>query len=1010
MGTEIDRLEITIESKATKVNNSLDALVSKLEKVSGALSNINSSGLAGLSNGVAKFAQASSQLSNVKTADFTRLSKNIEKLSNFNSQQFYGSSNAMRTLAKSMSSAMVKTRGFGAIMGLFSQKLSWLKQGVDNLWSSVESSMDYIETLNYFGSAFGQVADEAVAQWEEAGYSSADAYYESFSSRAKELTSKMTGFNINADGTLTATSDASLGINPSKLMNYQAMFAQMSSSMGVTSEASLKLSQALTEIGADLASVKNMDFDKVWTDMASGLAGMSRTLDKYGANIRNVNLQQKLTELGIDANITALNQNDKALLRTIILLDSTRYAWGNLAGTIGQSANQMRLLESNLGNLSRAMGNLFLPALTEMLPYLNGFVIALQRLAIWVGNLMGVDLSEITSAAGSSEVDISELLGDTENLTGNLDDASSAAKKLKSNLQGFDELNVIITQEDSGLADITSDLSSGLLDVAFDDILSEYQTVWDEAYANMENRAEEFADKIEKYLQPVKDIIGDFAVGDFFAAGQDTSGLVVSIFNALSEAVEKVDWEGIGRDIGDYLAGINWIEVIKAGIELKINIAEAIAEIWFGSFETAPIESALISGLLLLNYTNIGNTISTKISTALAKTLATKLGMTGTFNSVGTVLATKLGTTVTTSLASLGGFKGLMTTSLSTIFGAGTVAEIGLTIGTGLIGGIVAAIGGFSLGQWLNEAITGEEIDMSWSEQFSAIFKSFTDGSWKGALELWGKDIGGAFSAAGAKLGGWYKDNVQPTLDSAGAAIVNFGKTYITEPFSLWGQDIADWWTYDVTPWFTKEKWIGIGENVKSGISSKWTEFTEWWKGTGLYNWWTEDVVPFFDKEAWSWDGIKEGLGQAFENAIAGVKQIWNNFATWLNGKLNFSWEAVNIMGQEIIPAGTLNLGKIPTFSIGGFPEDGLFMANHHEIVGKFSNGKTAVANNEQIITGIEQGVRDANAEQVALLREQNELLQAILEKEIGISPRDIFDSVKQSAYEYTNRTRKPAF
>ena len=46
-----------------------------------------------------------------------------------------------------------------------------------------------------------------------------------------------------------------------------------------------------------------------------------------------------------------------------------------------------------------------------------------------------------------------------------------------------------------------------------------------------------------------------------------------------------------------------------------------------------------------------------------------------------------------------------------------------------------------------------------------------------------------------------------------------------------------------------------------------------------------------------------------------------------------------------------------PSFATGGFPEDGLFYANHSELVGNFSNGKTAVANNEQIIKGIQRGV-----------------------------------------------------
>mgnify|MGYP002677940918 CR=1 FL=1 len=51
------------------------------------------------------------------------------------------------------------------------------------------------------------------------------------------------------------------------------------------------------------------------------------------------------------------------------------------------------------------------------------------------------------------------------------------------------------------------------------------------------------------------------------------------------------------------------------------------------------------------------------------------------------------------------------------------------------------------------------------------------------------------------------------------------------------------------------------------------------------------------------------------------------------------------------------------TYATGGFPEDGLFFANHSEMVGKFSNGKTAVANNEQIVEGIKRGVSEAMSE-----------------------------------------------
>ena len=49
-------------------------------------------------------------------------------------------------------------------------------------------------------------------------------------------------------------------------------------------------------------------------------------------------------------------------------------------------------------------------------------------------------------------------------------------------------------------------------------------------------------------------------------------------------------------------------------------------------------------------------------------------------------------------------------------------------------------------------------------------------------------------------------------------------------------------------------------------------------------------------------------------------------------------------------------------------------------MVGKIGTN-TAVANNEQIIQGIAQGVANANTQQDVLLREQNELLRQILAK-----------------------------
>lgn len=232
------------------------------------------------------------------------------------------------------------------------------------------------------------------------------------------------------------------------------------------------------------------------------------------------------------------------------------------------------------------------------------------------------------------------------------------------------------------------------------------------------------------------------------------------------------------------------------------------------------------------------------------------------------------------------------------------------------------------------------------------------------------------------------------------------------DEFSDWWQNtgIYNWWENHVKPWFTKKRWDEQGDGMKKGLSEKWGEFSNWWSTSGIGSWWTNHVEPYFTKDNWTFSGISDGLKQAFDNAVAGIKQVWNNFATWLNSKLSFSWDSVNIGGKEIIQAGNINLGKIPTFATGGFPEDGLFFANHGEMVGQFSNGNTAVANNSQIVEGIKAGVKSAVSE--ALTPYLSQIAQNTSENsgiKVELDGKVIYDStVKQWKSEARRTQRNP--
>lgn len=468
-----------------------------------------------MTEALAQLATASGKINkatNSLTNSFSRLSNAAN-----------GLGNAGRKLASMIGSALanfgntatVTTRKTGSLTSQLASlyaKFFTVTRGIKALWNSVKSASDYVETLNYFNSAFEQVTDGLdVSKWKNAGVKSAEEYVGSFEKRAKELTKKMTGFEVSDAGDLTRTKGTSLGLDPNQTMNYQATYAQMASSMGATADASTKVSQALTEIGADLASVKNLEFNDVWNDMASGIAGMSRALDKYGINIRVANLQQELYNLGIDATVSSLSQSDKAILRTITILNSSKYAWGDLANTINQPANQLRLLQSNFAALSRTIGSLFIPIISKVLPYMNAFVIAIQRAFSWVGRLLGIKMSDYVASTGSAAVDMGSIADSTEDASSGLDKTNDNAKKLKKSLSvlSFDKLNQLNdakTSNSSGSSGSGGGGSTHLpeLDAALDKALSEYQAAWDKAFEEMNSKANDTADKIVSAFKKIR--------------------------------------------------------------------------------------------------------------------------------------------------------------------------------------------------------------------------------------------------------------------------------------------------------------------------------------------------------------------------------------------------------------------------------------------------------------------------------------------------------------------------
>lgn len=1237
----VDELSIVIEADASRATAELNRLSQSITTLSNALRGANlqpftaslkdlkntASGLNltpintqvnKISNTMNKYAQNTVKMSTANktgASSFTLLSRGFGSV-------FSGLTsinNKVDSFASKMRKANKDTKNFAQTVGLLYARFFLLIRGTKLLVNAVKSSMNYIEVLNYFDASFGQVAERGVEKWSQMGYDSAEAYYNSFSERAKKVTADMSGFFPEENGALTKTGMASLGMNPQQLMQYQAQFAQMSSSMGTTSEQALLLSEVLTKLGADLASVKNMEFQDVWKDMASGLVGMSRTLDKYGANIRNANMEMKLHELGINATVSKLSQADKALLRTIILLDSSKYAWADLAETLNTPANQFRMLANNIKLLGQMIGNIFLPIVAKVLPYINAFVIALQRLFTWLAKILGIDLSGLLGKnTGFDNSGISDLLDDAENVGQALDDDADSAKKLKRQLQGFDALNNLTTKEDTSKG-ADSALASGLLNDAFIDAVNDYLKAWQDAFDKIQNKAEKIADKIEKFFKrltkPIFEAwkkVGDKVVQQWKNAGYNLKLLfrqigkdfwrvweqpetqtifenIFTVFGNIGEVVQHlanrfreawvandngfrilqairdiiliisdkakemsesfVEWskdlnlkplmakmaefmesmkpviqslmevlkdflddvllplakwtleEGLPKLLQvfiDFKNKVNWeklkknlktlwehlepfAEKVGEGFILFLERAsKALAEFvnskkfedflkkledWMDNltkediadfFETLAkalvtlkvalmawkVLSPIIKIIVGIGYALVGlgkglgaiwKVGKWFASGGLTKAFATfgmKVGkicgeagasigkLVGSIVSIPSEISKTMMSLGGSGAGGLAGIWEFLNMDFGALVSSGSVATAGMAIGTALIGGITSAIVGFNFGKWIGqkfaEWFNPEDVkyytEFSWTGE-NGFFKALAD---EISIEIdnMKTNVSAGLSFIQEKV------NALPTSSVAG---FNGFKVNLEDV----GNAISTWYNDKVVPFFQESKWSALLANVglafeghKSALDLILGDIEN-----NSIKAFVDNVKKYFSKDYWTQTSTLAWLGTDLANLAVNidttVQNIKNTFISLKNTIVSIARTIASAIAS--IASGGNRLTQYyhsPSFRTtpirmhanGGFVEDGLFMANHNELIGQFSNGKTAVANNEQIVSGIQNGVYGAMSESNALLMEQNALLQAILEKETGINANDIFRSVQRSASNYSKQYGRPAF
>lgn len=420
LSTQIQQLVSALTPLTQMGKNNLTSFITQLQKLPQTMTALKSVNMGELTSQIQQLATALSPLAkqmqsiangfSAFPARIQRLIKSTNNLSTANNE----AATSYTNLAAKIGIAVVAMRRVASIIA------GWITK-----------SNEYVESLNLFTVSLGEYAKEA----------------QEYAETVSEV----------------------MGIDPAEWLRNQGVFMTLATGFGVVNDRAYIMSKNLTQLGYDLASFFNISYDDAFQKLQSGISGELEPLRRLGFDLSVARLQQEALNLGITKSVNAMTQAEKAELRYYAIMTQVTTAQGDMARTLEAPANQLRILQAQVNQAARSLGNIFIPVLNAVLPYAIAFAKVIRLIADMISSLFGFSLPEIDysgiNSVGSSVGDISNNMGNIsdsmDNVSGGLSDASKKAKELKNALLGIDELNIISPPEDSSSDIGSSGIGSG---------------------------------------------------------------------------------------------------------------------------------------------------------------------------------------------------------------------------------------------------------------------------------------------------------------------------------------------------------------------------------------------------------------------------------------------------------------------------------------------------------------------------------------------------------------------
>lgn len=707
MGAEVDSLDIKISASATRANNQIDKLINNISKLSASLGTLNTGNLTGLANGVQKLSTSMQGMSSVKGADFTRIATGITKMSMIDTASINRAASAMTQMGKSLSKITgtaessknisdlakgISQLGYKSATNAIDNipKLATaMKRLMNTLAGAPQVSQNLIDMTNALaklartGSASGSAAKSLTNSLNLFSSSTVKARKSSFSLAAAigkvyasywllfravgkvksaiDISSDLTEVQnvvVNTFGQYTdlvekfsKSAIKAYGISELTAKETASRFQAMGIAMGAPIKKMSDMSISLTELSADLASFYNVEQADAARSLWSVFTGETEPMRKFGIDLTQNTLKEYAMKNGLDANISSMTQLQKTMLRYQYVMENTANVQGDFARTSQNWANQIRILKEQVKALGAVLGNAFINMLKPLVQALNKAMSAVITFANNVVNALGKIFGwKIEIQAGSIADDFKTASDSADDLASGTGKAADNAKKLRQQLQGVDELNVLTTDKSgsgsggkgsgSGTSDGGADTNGlkykleeteGLFKSSINTLeeLGEYigttltnslnKIQWNNVYEGARNFGKGLADFLNGLISPElfgavgKTIAGSLNTAIYaalsFGENFDFKNFGESIASGINNFFQTFDFASLANTLNVWVDGIkttvltalkkiSWSDILKGGMEFLTNLDLDTIAITVGAFKWFHGGKEIVAGAL----------------------------------------------------------------------------------------------------------------------------------------------------------------------------------------------------------------------------------------------------------------------------------------------------------------------------------------------------------------------------------------------------------------------------